>query len=260
MMTAVSGCGACAEGNTLDFAFTMAFQPIVDLQAGRIYSHEALVRGTDGAGAASILSRVNEDNRYAFDQACRVRAIEWAAKLGITERVNINFMPNAVYEAENCIRKTLSTAKRCNFPIDRLVFEVTEGEEVTDKLHLATILAEYRRQGFKTAIDDFGAGYAGLNLLAEFQPDIIKLDMELTRKINADRVRRSIVRGIMVVCEELDLDVIAEGIETLDEMQALADLGITKFQGYFFAKPVFEGLASVPFLSSFSRRGAVRAV
>jgi EAL domain-containing protein (putative c-di-GMP-specific phosphodiesterase class I) len=122
-----------------------------------------------------VLSQVNDDNRYRFDQACRVKAIKGAAAIGIVEKLSINFLPNAIYKPEVCIRTTLAAARAHNFPIERIVFEATEGEAINDGRRLAEILREYKQTGFITAIDDFGAGYAGLNLLAEFQPDVIKL-------------------------------------------------------------------------------------
>ncbi|TVP89982.1 MAG: EAL domain-containing protein [Pseudomonadaceae bacterium] len=223
----------------------MAFQPIVDLRNKSIFAYEALVRGTDGSGAGSILSRVNEDNRYAFDQSCRVTAVKLAAELGIPCFISINFLPNAVYQAATCIRATLEAARTYNFPTDRLIFEITENEELVDKKHLKSIITEYKRQGFKTAIDDFGAGYSGLNLLAEFQPDIIKLDMALVRDIDQDKVRQAIVQGILGVCKTLEIDVIAEGIETHAELNLLSSLGVNLFQGYLLAKPGFEHLPEV---------------
>lgn len=92
-----------------------------------------------------------------------------AARLGVDSHVSINFLPNAVYEAATCIRATLEAVRRCQFPAECLIFEITENEKVVDKEHLKRIIREYRRQGFKTAIDDFGAGYAGRNLLAEYR-------------------------------------------------------------------------------------------
>ncbi|WP_448203114.1 EAL domain-containing protein [Azospirillum sp. sgz302134] len=242
--TAGDGCGGlCANG--LGFDFTMAFQPIVDVEAGRPWAHEALVRGREGQGAGWVLGQVTEDTRYAFDQSCRVKAIELASRLGLRDaRLSINFLPNAVYKAETCIRATLAAAERTGFPPDRIIFEVTENERVVDHNHLKSIFTEYKRQGFQTAIDDFGAGYSGLNLLAEFQPDILKLDMELTRAIDRDRTRRSIVKAILMVCRDLDITPVAEGIETADEAQTLRDLGITLMQGYLFAKPALEALAT----------------
>nr|WP_319528411.1 EAL domain-containing protein [Pseudomonas laurentiana] len=238
-------CQACKDGKKLDFDFSMAFQPIIDIRNNSVFAYEALVRGLDGSGAATILGNVNEENRYAFDQACRVKAVELAAKLQIPCFVSINFLPNAVYKAETCIRATLNAARRFGFPTERLIFEITENEELVDKEHLKSIIREYKLQGFKTAIDDFGAGYSGLNLLAEFQPDIIKLDMSLVRRICTDPVRQAIVKGILGVCQALNINVIAEGVETTAELQQLLALGINLYQGYLFARPEFETLPNV---------------
>ncbi len=239
------GCGGlCAD--RLDFTFSMAFQPIVDLEAGAVWAHEALVRGTEGQGAGWVLGQVTEENRYAFDQSCRIKAIELAARLGMGSHLSINFLPNAVYKAEACIRATLAAAAQHDFPLDRIIFEVTENERVVDKGHLMSIFREYKRHGFLTAIDDFGSGYSGLNLLAEFQPDILKLDMELTRNIDSDRARQSIVKAILTVCRDLGITPVAEGIETAGEALALRDLGIALMQGYFFAKPAYEALTAQP--------------
>lgn len=224
----------------------MAFQPFVDLERGMIFGYEALVRGPAGEGAHTVLARVTDANRYWFDQACRVKAIELPTKLDLKGMLSINFLPNAVYRAETCIRATLEAAQRLGFERERLMFEVTEGEKVQDVDHLRGIFAEYKKPGFRTAIDDFGAGWAGLNLLAEFQPDYLKLDMALTRNIDGDRVRRAIVRGVLRTCEDLSLAVIAEGVETRDECAALTDLGVRLFQGYFFARPGHESLPEVP--------------
>ena len=96
------GCKQCLESNPLDFEITMAFQPIVDLETKSVFAYEALVRGKDGAGAGAVLSRVTNDNRYAFDQTCRVRAVQLASELGLNCKLSINFLPNAVYRPETC--------------------------------------------------------------------------------------------------------------------------------------------------------------
>ena len=238
-------CKGCHDRPPLDLAFSMAFQPIVDVRDQTVFAYEALVRGLDGSGAGQILSQVNADNRYQFDQACRVKAVSLAARLGVPCHVSINFLPNAVYEPAACIRTTLEAAQQHQFPTSHLIFEITENERVVDKDHLKRIMQEYRRRGFKTAIDDFGAGYAGLNLLAEFQPDIIKLDMELVRQIDTNPVRRAIVQGILGVCQALSIEVIAEGVETDAEYHTLRAMGVHYFQGYLFAKPAFEQLPVV---------------
>lgn len=236
-------CRECLKGAGLDFEFKMAFQPVVDTENRVIYSHEALVRGPGGEGAASVLGRVNEDNRYRFDQSCRVKAIEAASRLGLDTYLNINFMPGAIYNPLTCIRTTLEAAEEFSFDKTKLIFEVTEGERIADHAHLQGIFKEYKKQGFQTAIDDFGAGYSGLNLLAEFQPDVIKLDMALIRNVNADRIRSLIIDSILTVCQGIGIRVVAEGIETEAEYKHLQEKGIRYYQGYYFARPVFDGLA-----------------
>jgi EAL domain-containing protein (putative c-di-GMP-specific phosphodiesterase class I) len=232
----------------LDFSFSMAFQPIMDMTTSQPFAYEALVRGPQGQSAASVLGQVTSANRYAFDQQCRVKAIRTAASAGLLEtpaRLSINFLPNAVYEPKACIQLTLKTAAAIDFPTDRLIFEFTENEEMVDPAHVAKIVDSYRRMGFGTALDDFGAGHAGLNLLARFQPDIIKLDMELVRNLDASLPRRIIVDAVVKMCAALGVTVIAEGIETQGELDALRALGVRYIQGYLFAKPAFERLPVV---------------
>jgi EAL domain-containing protein (putative c-di-GMP-specific phosphodiesterase class I) len=236
-------CPGCGPAERLGFQFDYAYQPIVDLAARCIYAHEALVRGPEGEPAMSVLSQVTPLNRYRFDQACRVKAIKSAAQLGMQERISINFLPNAVYKPEACIRTTLEAARTHGFPTERIVFEVTEGDRVEDGPWLTTILREYRRFGFLTAIDDFGAGYAGLTLLADFTPDIVKLDMALVRGVESSASRQAIARGVVRICEELGIRVVAEGIETASERDFFLGEGVTLMQGYLFARPAFRALA-----------------
>ena len=238
-------CENCGKGARLDFGFEYAYQPIVDVRSRTIYAHEALVRGPHGESAASVLAQVNDSNRYRFDQSCRVKAIKGASALGMTENLSINFLPNAIYKPELCIRTTLAAANANGFPLERIIFEVTEGERVEDGPWFAEILREYKRCGFKTAIDDFGAGYAGLSLLADFQPDLIKLDMGLIRNLDTDCNRRTIVGNLVRMCEDMHIQVIAEGVETTGERDALRDAGIHLMQGYLFARPAFQAVALV---------------
>ncbi|MFC6790542.1 EAL domain-containing protein [Methylobacterium komagatae] len=243
------GCAACRDSTPLPFAFTMAFQPILDLSTARVWGYEALVRGTNGEPAGAILSQVNDETRYRFDQAARVKAIELAGKLFPADedvRLSINFMPNAVYEPRACIRASLEAAQRVGFSHRRIMFEFTENERFRDIEHLKRIVAAYRQQGFMTALDDFGAGFAGLSLLANFQPDLIKIDMDVLRGLDADARRRSIVAGIVSIGHSLGISILAEGIETAAELETVRGLGIDLVQGYHFARPLIEALPVVP--------------
>jgi len=242
---ATAGCQGCREPDDGDHRLTdfdFAFQPIVDVSKQSVYACEALVRGMHGEGAQAVLSQVDDANRYRFDQLCRTKAIARAAALGLQDFLSINFLPNAVYRPEACIRSTFDAAEKHGFPLNKIIFETIEGENIVNRPHLVDIFRTYRKFGFQTAIDDFGSGYSGLLLLTDFQPDLIKLDMELVRGIDTDSIRQAIVRGVLKICGDLGTRVIAEGIETREERDFFVAHGVSLMQGYFFAKPAFAAI------------------
>ena len=192
---------------------------------------------------------INENNKYYFDQACRVKAIETASKLGLDKMLSINFLPNAVYNPETCIRATIEAADMYGFDIHKIMFEVTEGEQIVDRAKLVRIFESYAKRGFITAIDDFGSGFADLSWLEALRPQVLKLDMTLIRDIDLDREKQLAVDEILRICLELNTRVLAEGIETEAELNYLAGIGIEYFQGYYFAKPQLEYLSSYEELS-----------
>ncbi|MGC9385551.1 MAG: EAL domain-containing protein [Hydrogenovibrio sp.] len=243
--TSDTGCQQCHK--SLGFDFSFAFQPIVDVNRHEMFGYEALVRGTDGQGAYSILSQVDANNRYAFDQACRVKAIGLAAQLNLQSVISINFLPNAVYQPEHCIQSTLKAAHQFQFPIDRIMFEITESEQVYDLDHMTRIFDYYQKSGFVTALDDFGAGHAGLNTLSRFIPNILKIDINLVRDIDVDTVKQSIFKGLASIAKDLEFTLLAEGIETEAEAMYFKGFGVSLMQGYYFAKPGFETLPEVDF-------------
>ncbi|MBZ6379712.1 diguanylate phosphodiesterase [Pacificimonas flava] len=218
----------------------MAFQPIVDVTSREVFAYEALVRGPNGEGAAHVLENVSEADRYAFDQQCRVAAIRQAVDAGILAtdaHLSINFLPNAVYSPLACIQLTLKTAEEVALPQHRLMFEFSETERIADSDHIRAIMKTYAEIGFQTALDDFGSGYAGLSLLADFQTSHIKLDMHLVRGIDRDRARQAIVTSVSEMAARLGTLLIAEGIETTGEAEFLTSAGITLHQGFLYARP-----------------------
>ncbi len=238
-------CRGCRTGAPLRTAITMAFQPIVDIRTGSVFAYEALVRGTDGQSAGEVLSGIDPDMIYKFDQACRVKAIELAGALFAPDdaaKLSINFMPNAVYEPNACIRASLSAARRVGFDPARLMFEFTENEQMVDVAHVRHIIEAYQARGFTTAIDDFGAGYAGLGLLADLRPDMLKLDMALIRGIDSSAARRTIVSSVVRMADALGIQCIAEGVETAAELETLREIGLRLCQGYLLARPAVETL------------------
>ena len=236
-----------------DPGFTFAFQPIVDIHAREVFSYEALMRGPRNEPAYQILEQVSADRLFLFDQEARVAAIELATSLGISCLLNLNLLPQSLHSGPASIVTTMEAALRANLPIERLVLEVTEGEIIQDQAQFAGLINEYRAFGMKLAIDDFGAGYSGLNLLANFQPDQVKLDMKLIRSVDSHGPRQAIIRAVSQVCCDLGIDIIAEGVETMGEYRWLENTGVRLLQGYLLAKPAFESFPLVNFPLSFAQ-------
>jgi blue light- and temperature-responsive anti-repressor len=226
-------------------SYSYAFQPIVDMGTREVFSYEALVRGPAGESAFQVLSAVPPELKYTFDETSRVRAIEIAARIGLKKRLNLNMLPRSLYSSPTALSSVVEAAQRCGLPVENMILEVTESEAIDNHGELVRQLNDYRGQGLQMAIDDFGAGYSGLNLLADFQPDQVKIDLNLVRGIVRHGPRQAIVRAITQACMDLGIDVVAEGIETVGEYEWFAEQGVTLFQGYLFAKPGFECLPEV---------------
>lgn len=245
---AAAGCAACRAGGAADLALATAFQPIVDAGRGTVMAQEALVRGPAGQEAAWVLAQAGEAGLYALDRAARIAALEEAGRLGLLAtgaKLSLNILPNAILDPLTCMRTTLEVAGHLGFPAQALIFEVSERERVVDPGHLRRVVGSLRDMGFTLAIDDFGAGNAGLALLAELPVDMVKLDMGLVRGCDTDRRRRVILANVVATCRELGIAIVAEGVETQGEYATLRGMGIDLFQGYLFARPGFRMLPQV---------------
>ncbi len=217
--------------------FDIAFQPIIDAANGRIYSQEAMVRGKRGETAQTLFLSINADLLTHADATFRQEAIRIAGMAGLDTLLNVNVMPSALENSVDAMNSTLETAAQYNISGEQLLLQITESEIIVDPATFAKRSDDLRQAGLKLAIDDFGAGYAGLNLLADFQPEVVKLDARLVRGIERHGPRQAIVRGIARTCNDLGIDIIAEGIETEEEYFWFLDEGITLFQGPLLAPP-----------------------
>lgn len=228
--------------------YSFAFQPIVDTRLQRVSSYEALVRGKNNESSGSVLGPLSGAALWEFDRDARIYAVQLAASLGIECRLNLNLLPESLNAlGGNVMFSTINAAIACGLRHDQIVLEVSESEPIKDFDSFLEIANECRTIGVKFAIDDFGAGHSGLNMLAEFQPDSLKLDMKLVRDIACKGPRQAIVRGVLTTCADLAIEVVAEGIETMDEYNWLFDEGVELFQGYLLAKPLFEGFPTVQY-------------
>jgi blue light- and temperature-responsive anti-repressor len=234
------------EPSASDPAFSFAFQPIVDATTGKVVAWEALIRGPWDEPAWQVLNQVSPLRLHVFDRAARAAAISLAARLGIDRPLHLNLLPTSL-DAPRPLLSTLEAARKAGIPADRIVLEVPESEVIVERMHFAALLKEVRARGVRLAIDDFGATYASLTLLNDFEPDLIKLDMRLIRAVDRPGPRQSILRAIRRACYDLDIDVIAEGVETPAEYQFLLSQKVRFFQGYLFARPAFEAFPKAHF-------------
>lgn len=229
----------------INFDFSFAFQPIVDIRNRKIISYEALVRGPRGEPSASVFAQVPINSFPKFDEICRQKAIHLASQLKIPNFLNLNLFAPGMYEVDLNITATFRACVHSGIPVENIIFEVIESESLTDQRNLLQYLRIIQEFGFKTAIDDFGAGYSGLKLLVQYQPNYIKLDRVLISNIHHEPVKQEIFSGIRHICKSLAIDMVAEGVETAEEYHWLQDAGIYIFQGYYFAHPAFEALPDV---------------
>lgn len=227
----------------LGIQFDHAWQPIVDAGSRLTFAHEALLRGPKGEDAITVLSQVTESNRRGFDRACRILAVKGAAQLGIKELVVIGCLPGAVDTPALCARTILDAARQHRFPGEQIICAVPESHCIEDSGRIVDVLREGKRCGFKTAIDDFGGGFAGLKLLSDFRPDLVRLDLAFVHRLGSSRPRQAIVRGLVRLCDDMGIQVVAKGIETAAERDLLFDAGIRLMQGDWFARPAFQKVA-----------------
>ncbi|HXX68968.1 MAG TPA: EAL domain-containing protein, partial [Polyangiaceae bacterium] len=213
----------------------IAFQPIVDEGKRQVFGFEALMRSHErslphpGAilNAGERLGRLPEIGR-------RVRKLSaeafGRAPEGATLFVNLHtrdLLDDALYEPKAALASMAQ----------RVVFEITERSAIDDVKDVHARIAELRRLGFRIAIDDLGAGYAGLSSFAVLEPEVVKLDMSLIRNLHQSSVRRKLVRSMTALCKEMRIQVVAEGVETIEERDAVRGLGCDLSQGYLFARP-----------------------
>lgn len=215
--------------------FQIFLQPIVDMKRVSIFAYEALCRGMDGERYPELLGQIDPDLTSKFDERIMIRGLQLAATLRLESmgaKISLNMGPATGLNRAYVLRE----ANRLGIKPSSIVIELTEGVRM-DPVRLARIIVGYRSAGVVVALDDFGGGYAGLNVLATCVPDVLKIDRELIRNIHSSPLKKTIVGAFADVCRRLNVEIVAEGVETIAEVDALLSMGINLMQGYFFAHP-----------------------
>ncbi len=222
---------------------TTVFQPIVAAaDIAQPFAVEALLRGISRQDTILYPAFLLEVARACgmvthLDHASRSVTIDAMVRGEIPDRVFINLAPIAAHDPVEAVDSTLAILRRANVAPERVVFEVTETDNALDTEMLRRVLDTYRSAGFGVALDDVGSGYSSLNMLHRLRPDFIKLDMELVRGVHADAYKALIAQKILEIARSLDVRTIAEGVETVEELEWVRAHGADYVQGYLIARP-----------------------
>ncbi|MGD9426987.1 diguanylate phosphodiesterase [Pantoea sp. NSTU24] len=223
-----------------------ALQPIVDATNRQIVSCEALIRGQRGASPADYFAQLPVGERYQADLNAKSYAFQLAQHLGLGEQtLSVNLLPMTLVMIEDAVEHLIAQIRQHGLRPEQIVVEVTEDETISrfDAFHQA--VRQLKAAGISLALDDFGAGFAGLSLLADFQPDKVKIDRKLITDIHRSGPRQAIVLAILKCCQALEITVIAEGVEKIEEWLWLERAGVRYYQGFLFARPALNSLPQV---------------
>lgn len=220
------------------------FQPIISLRDGHILGYEALSRITCKTSIQNtevLFQLAGSYNRlWDLELICRVKSLEAAneyIKPPYDKKLFINVNPKVMYDKKFHNGFTKECLKEYDIMPENIIFEITERNAIQDMDSFKGVINHYKKQQYQIAVDDAGAGYSGLNLISEIHPHYIKLDMNLIRNIDKDNVKYALVKSMLEFSHLTNINLIAEGIETMEELKTLLEMGVHYGQGYLIQKP-----------------------
>ncbi|MBS0967243.1 diguanylate phosphodiesterase [Acetobacter okinawensis] len=232
--------------DNLDYKFSV--QPIINTSNNKISSYEFLLRTGRGGSPYECFSSLNSDEIYNFDIISKKISLEWASRfIEGNVKISINLLPNTLLKIPNTVEILLKYVKDFNLHPGQIIVEITEEEAISQPEKFTNVIKKLHSFGFGIAIDDFGAGFAGLSLITKFQPEKIKIDRVIVSRIHEDGPRQMIVRSVVNLCRALGIEIVAEGVEQAEEWEWLKSVGIELFQGFLFSKPSNNAMLKIRF-------------
>ncbi|MGR0279336.1 GGDEF domain-containing protein [Marinomonas dokdonensis] len=224
-----------------DGLVTPYFQPIYDLTSGKIHGHEALSRGPKNSSLFSpeplFSLALKEGKLHELEILCRKKAITKFSTLALEGLLFLNVSASLLSSPDHQSGMTLAILNQLGLDHKKIVIELSEQHPYDHNGLSSNSVDHYREMGFQVAIDDLGVGYSGLQLWSTLQPDIVKVDKHFIKDIDKDDVKREFVRSIVTIAQRLDCTLIAEGIETQQELDQLLEIGVKYGQGYLLGRP-----------------------
>jgi EAL domain-containing protein (putative c-di-GMP-specific phosphodiesterase class I) len=220
------------------------FQPVADLRLHQRLGYELLSRGPEPfREPAALFERAGElSMMWELERACRLAALHAIAALPLATRLSslffLNISPDVLHDPRFVSGFTLAALQELGIRRDNIVIEITERTTIADDSRFEQAIRHYSRQGFRIALDDFGSGHSGLVTLIRCEPQFLKLDMAITRRVDADRYKQKIIKSVVALAENIGATLIAEGVETEAELDTLRSLGVCYAQGFLLGRPL----------------------
>ncbi|WP_213732975.1 diguanylate phosphodiesterase [Citrobacter europaeus] len=229
-----------------DIDFSFAFQPIIDPMSQRVIALEALIRGKDGETPATYFDNLNPEELYTADLQSKKIAFAMASALGLNDKMlSVNLLPMTLVNKPDAVSFLINEIAAHGLVPEQIIVEFTESEVISRFDTFAQAVKSLKAAGICVAIDHFGAGFAGLQLLSRFQPDRIKISRELITDVHKSGPRQAIIQAIIKCCTSLEIMISAVGVEKPEEWMWLESAGIEIFQGNLFAQASLNGTPSV---------------
>ena len=225
---------------------SFAFQPIVDPFMQQVVSWEALIRTPSGESPESYFANLSREALYESDLKSKQVALSMASALGLqTQTLSINLLPMTLVNVSGAVDFLLTAIEANGFVPEQIVVEFTESEAISRFEEFTSAVRQLKSAGISVAIDHFGAGFAGLQLLAQFQPDRIKISRDLIANVHKSGPRQAIIQAIIKCCASLEILFCAVGVELAEEWMWLESAGVSQFQGHLFASPRLGGVPAI---------------
>lgn len=225
---------------------SFAFQPIVDPFTLNVVSWEALVRTPSGGSPGDYFASLSDHDVYESDLNSKQVALAMASALGLQgQTLSLNLLPMTLVNVPGAVNFLIREIEANGLVPEQIIIEFTESEVISRLNEFKGAVRELKSAGISVAIDHFGAGFAGLLLLAQFQPDRIKINRELVADVHKSGPRQAIIQAIIKCCSSLEIQFCAVGVEKAEEWMWLESAGISEFQGHLFASPRLGGIPPI---------------
>ncbi len=217
------------------------FQPILRVDNGQIFGFEGLTRGPSASLLHLPAQLFAAGNRAGvlveLEMLCCRKVVRQFARFGTQVNLFLNVSPQTVLGVREDVERISNFISDCGIQLAQTVIELTEHQNITDHSTFRQALKLFRAAGFRVAIDDLGEGFSSLRLWSELRPDFVKIDIHFVQGISRDPLKLQFLKSLQQIAQRCETELVAEGVEDIDDFLVLRELGISYAQGYLIERP-----------------------